>query len=860
MSPRFRLGAALALLAVLCMPAAYAAGPEKGASGRAAPDLTVVPGSYATNPDPPRLWDSIIINVTVINQGDASAGLFQVAFYLNNTTKSIGTATVNSLPAGNTTNVSVNWATSTTETFEYFQGVNYKIVVKVDYNSRVAESDENNNLFEKEQALGPPRLPDLSLLDFTVSPAGPVKGQLVTVNVTFTNTGEAPAKFFRVYIYQDSIQQLISYKDVSIVNVSEVRTVSLGWDTSACSIGTHLLLVHVNPDFLFTSIDEMDATNNNGSRAVVVAAPDFKLVLAGLELSPAELHVGDTLNVNWTLRNDGTQAAENFTVRITLDGAEFFPGETVSLDPGRTYSSSAENETALLAVGNHTLRFLAGNIDAERQFVLHPMRLADLLLKNVSWDPLNPRVDQSVLMTMDAVNAGGLASNACTLALYVDYSTRPQVQKDVPALAPGAYASFRFLWDTTGLPASSHHLRLHIDSGMVVAEINETNNNFRWDIVLSGEMDLAIENLTIRPRPPRAGDGVQFAMQVRNLGSLTSPASNLTLRINGLQVDRRAIGALDRGRVADVTLAWATAGLPPGNYTYELALDPIPGDVDPQNNINTDVLGLLAPPPAPDLRVSRIELEPGTPRSGENLSLGILIENVGTLDSGQSSIMIYLDSGLALLKFTDSPVAVPAIPVGSSALVNVSRDTRSFKPATYMLNVTVDYKNEIAELNETNNRFTMELVLAEPVVRSPVLAVGEVALSGGLRQGSDVQLTALIANLGEGDARSVTVSFIVDGNAVGTVQLDLIKAGANQTAKYTWKATAGKHSVSAKAETQGADPAAGPSRQITVEGAKAPTGGADLTVPILAGVVVAAAAAGGAGLLLWRRKRGPAPP
>jgi len=857
MSPRFRPAATLVLLVLVCLPPAVASGPESGAQGRAAPDLTVVDGSYAVSPDPPRLYETNALNVTVINQGDADAGQFSVAFYLNNTTKSIGTATVNSLPAKTTANVSVNWATASTETFEYFQGVNYKIVVRVDSTSRVTESDETNNQFEQNQALGPPKLPDLELLDFTLSPASPVKGDLVTINVSYTNKGEGVGKFFRVYIYVDDTQQIIHYVDVATVNVSEVRNVSLRWDTSAFSIGAHTLWVYVNPEFLFTSVDENDYTNNNGSRAVVVAAPDFKLELQSLELFPAELHLGDTLNVTWTIRNAGARPAENFTVRITLDGDEFFQGEKTSLESGANCSGGAENDTSLLSVGDYTLRFLAGNIDVERTVVLNPMRLADLLFRNVSWDPPSPRVDQSVLISLEVANSGGLASNECDLGLFVDYSLTPVLQRDVPALVPGAYTSVRFLWDTTGLAAGTHNLRLQADSGTVVAEINESNNNYRWEIVLVGELDLALENLTIQPRPARVGDGVLFTLRVQNIGSLPTPATNLTLRIDGLPVDSRAIGALDRGRSVEVTLTWATAGLSPGNHTYELALDPLAGDVDPENNLLSEMMVLLEPPPAPDLRVSRIDLEPPAPRVGDKLTLRILVENAGNLDCGPSSVMIYLDSGTALLKFTDSPVPVPTIPVGGSTRVNLSRELKSFKAATYILNCTIDYKNEIAELNETNNRFSMDLELAEEEVQPPVLSVGEATLEGELRQGATVTIKAVVSNMGEGDARYVTVSFIIDGAVAGTVQLDLVAAGANQTASFAWTPSAGKHAVSVKAETTGATMAASPLKQVSVAEKTAGPAGTDMTVPIIAAVVVVAAVCSGLGLFLMRRKKGP---
>jgi subtilase family serine protease len=850
MDRRYRPFIALALLALFCLPPALAAAPEEGASGRAAPDLAVVPGSFGTDPNPARLWDTIRINVTVVNQGDADAGQFSVAFYLNNTTKSIGTATVNSLPAGNTANVSANWATANTETFMYYEGVDYKILVRVDSTSRVSESNETNNDFYQTQALGPPRLPDLSLVDFSVTPAAPVKGDLCIINVSFTNVGEAAGKFFRVYAYLDELSQAIGYVDVATVNPSEVRSVSLKWDTSGVPVGAHSILVHVNPEFLFTSIDENNYSNNNGSKAVTVTAPDFQLELASIDIVPAEPHVGDTLNVTWTVRNAGARPAENFTVRLTLDGEEMLPSETATLAPGAEITLSAETDTSLLSVGNHALRVLAGNLDTSRTVVLGPMRLADLRLRNVSWDPQSPRVDQSVVFTMEAHNAGGLAAGACTLALFVDYSPAPVLVRGVPALEPDACSSVRFLWDTTGLPAGTHYLRIQVDSGTVVAELNESNNNHRLEVVLVGELDLGLENLTIRPRPARVGDGVQFQLLVRNLGSLSAPATNLSLAINGLPVDRRSIGALARGRSADVTLAWATTALQPGSYTYDLSLDDLPGDVAPDNNRLAEVLALLEPPPAPDLRVSRIDPSPPAPRIGDRLTLSILVENAGNRDSGASSVMVYLDSGTALLKFTDSPLPVPAIPAGGSVRVNASRDTSPYRATTYTLNVTVDYKNDIAELNETNNRFTMELALAEREVQLPVLSVGEASFEGKLRQGSTVMISAVVSNTGAGAAYAVNVSFIVDGAVAGTVQFDVLQPGANRTATLQWKAVSGSHGVSVKAETSGANTAAGPLKQVSVAKADTEKPAPGMTAPLLA------AAAAAAGLLLLRRRKG----
>jgi subtilase family serine protease len=150
----------------------------------------------------------------------------------------------------------------------------------------------------------------------------------------------------------------------------------------------------------------------------------------------------------------------------------------------------------------------------------------------------------------------------------------------------------------------------------------------------------------------------------------------------------------------------------------------------------------------------------------------------------------------------------------------------------------------------------MELSLGEPVVLPPSLSVGEVSVAGDLTRGSEVRLSVVVQNDGEGDAYYVNVSFVIDGKVAGTVLLDRVAAGGSQTASFQWMAQSGAHTVAVTAQAQDSGPAASPLKSIEVASPAAPAESTDLTIPIVVAVVVVAAAAGAAGVLIMRRRKG----
>ena len=851
--------AALMLVFLLCFPNVPALPSEGPAHPRAAPDLLVAPESYATNPDPPRLGDSITLNVTVANQGDAAAGSFSVAFYLNDTTRLLSRVTVNSLAAGASANVSCVWNTQTSETNQYFSGVNYKIIVIVDSNSAVSESDENNNRFEREQALGPERLPDLKLTGISVSTQSPVKGEIVTISATFTNTGESTGKFYKVWCFADNIQTPVASLDGPVVNISEIKSVTLFWDTASFAPGAHVLLVYVNPEFYFTRIAETNYADNNGSKQMVIMPPAEKLQVLTLDLLPSEVHQGETLTVQWAIFNNGTFGETGVPVRVLVDLRYLpeFTNQSVDVDVQETVPMEVDFDTTAYQSGDHSVRVTAGNASLSRTFTLLQMRRPDLVPQNLSFTPARPKAGQVVAVDLEVANTGDQPSGACDVSLFVDYSLTPEARQGISSLGPGELASVRLSWDSAGFTGGPHRLRIMADSGYTVVERNETNNNNVRTLELQGELDLALDNLTIHPDSPRVGDIVQFSFKVRNIGTNPADGANLSLSVKGSEAARAGTGFIDTGRFVQSSLLWSTAGLLAQNCSYEIRVAPTGDtpDVAPGNNLLEGAFDLLPPLPGPDLRVGNVTLPATPPRAGDNLTLVVRVENAGTLDCGASKLMVYLESGTSLLKFTTVAVGVPLLAAGSSVAVNATGSTESFKAGTYNLLVTVDYANEITELNESNNNFRLELQLLPPLPRKPVLRMDEVRVEGRLEKGSELNILAVVANPGDGDAIAVKVTFIIDGRDAGNRTIDTIPAGTNRTASFFWTAGAGKHTVSAKAETEETAAVTGPQLQLTVKGPPAKADEFPQTMVLVLVVVIVAASAGAAAFLAVRRKK-----
>jgi len=293
------------------------------------PDLDLIPTAitapvlFAGKPN--------TLNATIANTGTVDAGSFNVSLSANGAV--VDTASVESLGAGNTTNVSFQWTPASAGDIE--------LCVLADCDDSVVEVDETNN----EMCIEVEIKPDLVTTEVTTS-ALLLLNQSSVVNASIANVGTADAGSFNVSLSANG----------TVVDTTSVAALGIGNDTNMSFFqwtpalaGEVDLCVVADSD---GSVDELNETNNDKCVVVTVHAPDLVLTA----MTPKVFFPGKSNTITATIENMGDANASSFNVSLSVDGTEVDTAGVASLGAGNDTNVSFEwNAT----VGNHTLCVLA---------------------------------------------------------------------------------------------------------------------------------------------------------------------------------------------------------------------------------------------------------------------------------------------------------------------------------------------------------------------------------------------------------------------------------------------------------------------------------------------------------------------
>jgi subtilase family serine protease len=723
--------------------------------------------------------------------------------------------------------------------------------------------------------------PDLAFRagSFAMVPDAPRVGDEITSNVTVENIGDAPVTSnFTVSFYLNDTSTDLKPGESNVtyggIGAGESFNVTITWSSLDKAAGVSYKIIAVLD--VEGRVAESDETNNRLEQDLTLLPrlyPDLSASADRVWFDPSPPTAGDNITVTVEVRNHGEEDSRFVDVFFYLNDTGTPLGSFVTL---RDLNVSASKNASIvwdaraLSPGRYDILIYVNprwsqnfhaELDTADNNLTVPVELgrktADLAITGLAFRPPAPEVGDTVTVTVGVWNAGIASSPGCLLELFPGYELEPVANATVPALPAGGSADVVVEWNTTGMPSGFNRMRAVIDAGYSYNDTNRTNNSRLWNLTLTGRVDLALVGLNISPRPARPGDNVSFAVSVRNLGSLRCGSSNLTLRVGGTEADRLQLMTLSAGGLMNATLKWTTAGLAPGDYSYVVSVAAGTGDNETllDNNALSGTLALTAPEPRADLRVREIILPAQPPRTGDSLVVQAVIENAGGLDAGASTLMATLQNPAGMvLRFTETEVAVPAVPAGRTVEVNLTGDTSRFSAGNYTLEVTADYANEVSESNESNNRLSRALSILEPAARRPVLSVAWILFAGKRQEGERVDLIASVANSGDGTALGVVVRFVIDGKAASSIVLDQIAPGTSRNATLAWTFPPGNHDVKVLVASTGLPEVSG-GRKVSIAAEPSDQG---WLVPVLAMTVVLALL-GVAVALRLRRPPAPGP-
>jgi uncharacterized repeat protein (TIGR01451 family) len=722
----------------------------RAAADAGAPDLVVQ--NITLSPPSPVVDTSITITVTVKNQGDTSAGQFSVACEMDNAP--LDAKIVNSLGAGITSALTFTWTA---------QPGAHVVKATADSGNTVTENDETNN--SKTFSFST-LAPDLTVPSITWTPVSPSRGDLATFSVVTKNQGTCKSNATVVMLYIDGA--LKETRDLNEINPGSAVTSTFTWTVTD---GQHNIKAVVDGTGKNTESDE---TNNE--RSVTFSANPPDLTISSITYTPSAPARGATVTFSVNVTNVGNGRSEACFLGYYVDDLYIDAIPVAALDKGasRVYTYSYALSTfvdthSTKAVIDYYSAVPESNETNNELKVLISSVTPDLIIKGITWAPLNAGIGDNITFTATIRNQG--AGNSAAAALTYHIGAAYQGSVSVPPLEKQTETKVSF---SSKADSFQIIVDMSVDPNNIVPESNEANNTLSATVPVL-EPDLAVTGITCAPDNPAIGDTVVFTTTITNRGGGEASGYSVGFYIDNNLIQSQRIYVLPKNTSANLTCQWQTQG---GKHIFKAVADCTNQlkETDKTNNERSIVIA----PYMSDLNISSVTWSPSDISAGTDVTFVIGLVNVGTLTAGNSRLAYAVDGADA--GYTD----IGSVNPGDTVL---GQFTWSAKSGAHTFTFTVDINNQVPEIDEANN---IRIVALPP----PDLIIQNISYSStDISNGDTVAVTAAINNQGESTSQNSTADLYVDGVLYSTLPLPGIGAGKTIQETFPWVAAAGPHTI-----------------------------------------------------------------
>ncbi len=505
------------------------------------PNLVIL--SLETTPAAPTTSDSVTINVTIRNSGNATAE-----------------ASVLSIDAGDGDDPSLHDvptldADSThtiTRTVLFGTAGNYTITTVVDPENVVTESSESDNDDQTEITIAETPVPNLTITSFTYTPEDPVTDEEITFSVTVTNVGDATAGASEVSILLEgetdpetlAVPSIDAGDEHTVTRTGQFSTPGAFEATAVADAGD--------------AVEESDETDNDKQMTVTVTqAPQPNLLISDFSITPLQPDNESNITFSATVANNGQATAAASQISIKLGGeASPVTFDVPSLAAGEDHTVT--RDSLFSVVGDYLATAVAdagdgveeSNENDNREQITVTVVQApqpDLTIATLSVSPTAPTVDDSIALSIRVENSGEADAGASELELTIGNSD--PVTINVPALSAGD--AHTATYDTLLTTVQQCTVSVVADQGNAVEESDETNNT--GDLMFAvTQADLVVDEFTMSPHSPTTGDTITFTATVKNTGDGKSHPSKTGIKVGGGSPVLLDIPALEKDETATV--------------------------------------------------------------------------------------------------------------------------------------------------------------------------------------------------------------------------------------------------------------------------------------------------------------------
>ncbi|MBI4749138.1 MAG: FG-GAP repeat protein [Acidobacteria bacterium] len=359
-------------------------------------------------------------------------------------------------------------------------------------------------------------------------------------NLTITGTVDTPNPRGTVELYANTLTSTnppttTDQRFLTLANAASTFTVTISVPSGA---------------FAVTAIFTDDQGNSSEFADLMsVNSGVADLVAQNLVVSPASAPIGGTINVGFSIRNQGaatagaSSAAIVYSSDATIDandqvvarvnvaslaasGTSSFPTNSVTIPAGAVVGSRfiaviADSQNAVTE-GNE-----ANNTVSIGLNVLLPK--PDLAVTNLSTSTTSGTPGSTVSVSFNAANRGSAVASTSVAQIYLSTDSTITVGDTLVGMA-----TIQSVAPNTSLPATttvtipgtltvgSYFLGVILDPNGQIDEMDETNNTASSAFSITGQPDLVVDSVTISPTSVAPGATVSINLIIRNQGPVAA--------------------------------------------------------------------------------------------------------------------------------------------------------------------------------------------------------------------------------------------------------------------------------------------------------------------------------------------------
>ena len=387
----------------------------------------------------------------------------------------------------------------------------------------------------------------------------------------------------------------------------------------------------------------------------------------------------------------------------------------------------------------------------------------DLVVGGVSLTPSVARAGDTVTALVTVRNAGRGPADPSTVDLYLARAANASPDSatalgtlTVDALAPGASIQLPLSFTVPALPRGYVYVIAQADAPGRLAEAYESNNRAARVLEVTSP-DVVVSALSLSTRVARAGDTVNAAVTVRNIGRVPADASRVGLFLvgtagpleGGTELGVQPLDPLAPGASVQISLSFTVPAVTPASF-YVLARADVTGALTETSKVNNRRTAFLQVA-LPDLVVDSLSVGPSTTRAGDAVTVRVRVRNRGPVPAEASEGAVYFVTSPASALEGATPLLV--FPVtrlmpGTSAEATLSLPVPSATAGAYSVVARADSTGLVVEGSESNNLRGAGLRVATPnlVIAGFTASPGTVGVGETLRGVLSLQNRSLVGS------------------------------------------------------------------------------------------------------------------